>query len=129
MSRAELIRMLVLTSIADDYENLEQIAKGVTRMSTECGMSVSAFEILDALADLIESNTAKACRSDSFKNRWTELDGMPERTEIGSRCETATDDAWFWVTERGKQMVLAPDTDGPFDDEGELRAGWTPPRL
>jgi hypothetical protein len=127
MTRAELIRMLVLNSIADDYENLEQIAKDVTRMSTECGVSVSTDEILNGLSDLIESNLATAYRFDRFRDRWIEFKSMPERSEIGSPRETNINDAWFWVTERGKEMVIAHGPDWPFDDDDKLRAGWKPP--
>ena len=51
--RRELVLRIVLNEISDDYENLYQITKQVRRTSSDCGMTVSLQEILQALADLV----------------------------------------------------------------------------
>lgn len=60
MTRAELIRRFVLDSICDDFEDIEQIDKWVTKQATECGFTVSRDEIIQALRELISEGYASA---------------------------------------------------------------------
>ena len=61
MNRSELIRRMVLNSICDDYENIDQvILRDVAQDAVKLGFTVERSEIVDALAGLIEDGLAKA---------------------------------------------------------------------
>jgi len=61
MNRHELVRRIVLNSISDDYENLDQvIIRMVAQDGAKCGLTIDRSEIVDALAGLIEDGLAKA---------------------------------------------------------------------
>ena len=59
MTRAELRRWFVLTSICDDYEDIEQITKSVNRFAAS-GVATSASQIIEALEQLIAMGHATA---------------------------------------------------------------------
>jgi hypothetical protein len=122
--RRELVLRIVLNEISDDYENLYQITKQVRRTSSDCGMTVSLQEILQALADLVAAKLAKAYR---LSNGVEGIDGMPSAEEIGSPDEPAVEDAFFWITKKGMKLQLADYPDWPFDQNNVLRADWNPP--
>jgi hypothetical protein len=126
MYRRELVRMFVLSVISDDYENLYQITKQVGTCSSDCGLAFETNEILDALGDLIANDLAKAYR---LSNTAEELHGMPPTEVIGSPNESSLGDVYFWVTEKGRQLVLSNyDDDGwPFDEDNVLKADWKQP--
>src|SRR5580692_4221838 len=60
MTRAELIRMFVLNSFCDDYEDIEQITKQTDELGPKCGLTISHDDIILALRELIELGYAKA---------------------------------------------------------------------
>ncbi len=61
MNRSELIRRMVLNSICDDYENVDQvILPDVVRDSAKFGFTVERADVVNALAGLIEDGLAKA---------------------------------------------------------------------
>jgi len=121
--RRQLVLRIVLNEISDDYENLK-ITKQVHRTSSDCRMTVSHHEILQALTDLITAKLAKAYR---LSNGVEPIDGMPSATEIGSPDAPAVEDAFFWITKKGMKLQLAAYSDWPFDDDNQLRADWKPP--
>jgi hypothetical protein len=54
MDRSELVRLLVLCEICDDYENVDQIIfPGVARDAARCGLVIERSEVVNALAGLI----------------------------------------------------------------------------
>jgi hypothetical protein len=125
MRRRALVRTLVLNSIADDYENLEQITKQVASISADCGMTIPPSEILEALGDLVGAGLAKAYQLSS--NEPEEICGMPSANEIGSPFLTTENDIYFWVTKKGMDLQLSPCKDWPFDENNLLRTDWSPP--
>jgi hypothetical protein len=81
MERRELIRRLVLNSISDDFENVDQIIlRDVAREGSKFGLSIERSDIVNALKGLIEDGLAKAyllsgnLGPDPFAG---ELPGMP----------------------------------------------------
>lgn len=116
--------MIVLNEISDDYENLYQIKKQVRRTSSDCGMTVSLDEILQALTDFVAAKLAKAYR---LSNGVEGIDGMPSAAEIGSPDEPGVEDAFFWITKKGMKLQLADHPDWPFDLDNQLRPDWKPP--
>lgn len=117
MNRPELLRRFVLNEVADDYENLEKIYSEVSSLGSRCGLSLPRGEIKQALVDLIEARLVKAYRLTT--NSVEEFDGVPEAERM--------DDSYFWITPRGKDLLVSDGDWWPFDDEGSLRVGWVPP--
>jgi len=122
MNRAELVRLLVLSEICDDYENVDQIIfPHVAKAAAKCGLVIERSEIVNALAGLIEDGLAKAYLLSPFEPFSTELEGMPQLDVIEEDFET-----YFWATKKGIDLQLSQITSWPFDDLGELRPDWDP---
>jgi hypothetical protein len=61
MERNELIRRMVLDTICNDFENLDQIIlPEVARDCAKLGFAVERSHIVNALAELIQGGLAKA---------------------------------------------------------------------
>jgi hypothetical protein len=118
--------MFVLNEIADDYENLHQVAKQVASLSSDCGLTIETHEILEALGDLIANDLASAYRLSSTSTA-EKLYGMPPADQIGSPDESMMGDIYFWVTEKGRQLVRSRSPDWPFDDDYILKTNWNRP--
>jgi hypothetical protein len=119
MTSAELIRMFVLNSFCDDYEDIEQITKRTDELGLACGLTISREDIILALRELIELGYAKAWDL----TRWatTEDQGMPPREEITPMNPR------FVRTEEGLAFYEASSTSGPFDEDHNLRESWPAP--
>ena len=117
MNRRELVCRLVLDSICNDYENVDQIILGeVAKLASRCGLTIERPEIVDALASLIDDGLAKGYL---LSNVATEFHGMPAIDIVEEDFRT-----YFYVTKRGKELQLSDDKWWPFDDEGDLRPDW-----
>jgi hypothetical protein len=119
MERRELIRRLVLNSICDDFENVDQIIlRDVTRDGSRFGLTIERSDIVDALKGLIEDGFAKAYRlfggmgPDPFAG---ELPGMPSMDIVEENFQT-----YFYIIKKGMDFHLADDSWWPFDDEAEM---------
>jgi hypothetical protein len=80
LSRSEFVRRLVLNSICDDFENVDQvILREVAEEAAKCGLTVGRPEVVEALAALVEAGLAKAyiLSGDSNDPFSGELPGMP----------------------------------------------------
>jgi hypothetical protein len=119
-SRRELIRLLTLNEISDDYENLTvSIAGPVTRVGKDCGLTIEKSEIVEALKELVELGWATAYLPNPHE--LVEIEGMPPLDNLEGQ-----DGAWFYITEAGRKFQN--EYDGyPFDEQGEMRKDWTPP--
>ena len=61
MLRSEFVRRLVLNSICDDFENVDQIIlRSVTKAAAKSGFTVDSAEVVNALTGLVEEGLAKA---------------------------------------------------------------------
>jgi hypothetical protein len=61
MERRERVRRLVLNSICDDFENVDQIIlQDVTREGSKLGLTIERSDIVDALEGLIVDGLVKA---------------------------------------------------------------------
>ena len=116
MTRAELIRTIVLNSFCDDYEDIVQITKNTDELGPKCGLTISRDDIILALRELIELGYAKAWDL----TRWaaTEHEVMPPREKITPL------DPRFVRTEEGLAFYEASSTNGPFDEDHNLRESW-----
>jgi|HubBroStandDraft_6_1064221.scaffolds.fasta_scaffold86449_2 hypothetical protein len=117
MERRELIRRLVLNSICDVFENVDQIIlRDVTRDGSKFGLTIERTDIVDALKGLIEDGLAKAyllrgTGPDPFAG---ELPGMPPLDVVEEDFQT-----YFYITKKGMDFHLADDSWWPFEDEAE----------
>ena len=122
MTRSEFVRLLVLNSICDDFENVDQIIlPDVAKTGAKCGLTIERAEVVDALASLIADGLAKAYilpgpERSPFSG---ELPGMPPMDEVEENFKT-----YFYITKKGMDLHLADDNRWPLDDDGELRKDW-----
>jgi hypothetical protein len=118
MERRELIRRLVLNSICDDFENVDQmIFSDVSRDASKLGLRIERSDIVHALKGLIEDGLAKAyllsgaTGTDPFA---AELPGIPALDVVEQDFPT-----YFYITKSGMDFHLADDSWWPFDDQTE----------
>jgi hypothetical protein len=122
MTRSEFVRLLVLNSICDDFENVDQIIlPDVARTGARCGLTIERSEVVGALASLIADGLAKAYilpgpERSPFSG---ELPGMPPMDEVEENFKT-----YFYITKKGMDLHLSDREWFPLDDEGELRKDW-----
>ncbi|HSP68319.1 MAG TPA: hypothetical protein VLN48_11365 [Bryobacteraceae bacterium] len=103
-----------------DQVILPNVAKGAVK----CGLSIERSEIVDALAGLIEDGLAKAYLLSTREPFSTELQGMPPLDVIEEYFET-----YFYITKKGKNLLLSDATRSLVDDEGKLLPDWYLDRL
>jgi hypothetical protein len=117
MIRSELVRMLVLDVVANDYEEVEKIETDVRELAMGCGIALQSIEVLAALRDLVEAGLVKAYRFLPGAQKYEEIHGLPPENEFR--------DCWFWITSKGKLQIEASDGLWPFDEDGIIRKGWS----
>ena len=110
---------LSLSSICDDFENVDQMILGdVTSHGSKFGLMIERSDIVEALKGLIEDGLAKAyllsvtMGRDPFAG---ELPGMPSLDVVEENLQT-----YFYITKKGMDFHLADDSWWPFDDEAEM---------
>ena len=116
MTREELVRLDVLMTIADDYEEPVHVWQCVTEDLGPCGFRVAPEEAQQALIELTESGLAKAYHLSGRAPFAEELQGIPPFD--GSH------DYYFLITEDGLQALAVWRKDWPLDDEGDFISGW-----
>jgi hypothetical protein len=117
MTRAELIRMFVLTE-CDGYEEIGWITKWVVEFGTKCGLTITRDEIVQALRVLMELGYLRAFKFTQQAPRQNkEYEGMPSLEEI------AAFDPYFKT--RDGLFIAAPlATDWLFDETNTLGKDW-----
>ena len=119
VTRRELVRRLVLNSICDFGENVDQcILPELIADGAKCGLTIDRPEVVGTLEGLVEDGLAKA----SLLSPWepeAEIQGMPPMDQIEEFFKT-----YFFITEKGMELHLSNNTWYPFDDDGNLRADW-----
>jgi hypothetical protein len=115
MKRTELIRLMVVNAICDDYANVDQvILPNVSKDCAKLGLTIERSEIVGALDELGGGGLAKAYLLSSSEPRTTELHGMPPLDEVEEHFTT-----YFYITTKGMDLHLSDDTWWPFDYQGE----------
>ena len=84
MIRAELVRRLVLNSICDDFENVDQrILRDVAEAGAKRGLIVERWEVVQALAGLIDAmawpRRISCPGHDAGHGRWPIHSGHPHQ--------------------------------------------------
>jgi len=99
---------MVLNSICDGYENVDQCILGdVAKDGAECGLTIERSEVVEALAGLVEDGLAKAYLLSPTEPFCTELQGMPQVDAVEEFFET-----YFLITQKGMDLHLL--NDGPW---------------
>lgn len=114
MRRADLVNLLVLNEIMDDYEEPQQIHKqlGPIRRS----LPIELTEVEEVLVHLVQLDWAKAY--DLRKDPPEPLLNAPPVSDAAKY--------YYWTTEHGREVHAVFD-EWPYDDEGGIAAGWEPP--
>jgi hypothetical protein len=126
MTRAEFVQRLVLNSMCDDFENVDQvILRDVAQVAAKCGLRVERPEVVRSLRALVEAGLAKAydlsrAAGDAFSG---ELHGMPPLAVPEEDFKT-----YFYPTQKGMEVHGSDGTWWPLDDNDLLRTDWKPPR-
>ena len=116
MTRNELIRLLVLNEIADDYEEPEYIHGRLAGLGPHCGLPIELPDVRQALLDLVGLGCAKAYNL--WRNPAEGLRGVPPLERV--------DEYYYWITDQGR-VVHSSFNSWPFDEEGKIRPGWCAP--
>jgi hypothetical protein len=106
--RSEFIRQLVLNSICDDFENLDQIIlPEVAKAAVQYGWTIERSEVVNALTSLVEEGLAKAyILAGTDRNPLSgELNGMPPMGAVEEDFKT-----YFYITKKGMEVHLSDDT-------------------
>ena len=126
MTRAEFIRRLVLETICDDFENVDQvILRYVVDIGAKCGVVIRRADVLEALRVLVEAGLAKpydlrAARGDPFSG---EIQGMPPLDIAEEEYKT-----YFYVTKKGMEFQRADPSWWPLDENDAARVDWEAPQ-
>lgn len=125
MNRTEFLHRLVLNTICDDFENVDQvILREVAEQGATCGLTIRRADVVEALRGLVEAGLAKAydlpgSSADPFSG---ELAGMPPLDVAEEHFRT-----YFYITKKGMEFHEADGAWWPFGDDGGLRPDWNPP--
>jgi hypothetical protein len=119
MNRKELIRLAVLGEISDDYEEPTHVFRCVEERLRTCGVGVTPDDLRGSLVDLIESGLAKAYWLWGSGHDAKEVQGVPAANHFQEH--------YFLITDEGKRALDIWRIEWPFDEEGDLIAGWSPP--
>jgi hypothetical protein len=96
----EVIQLLVLGEIRDDYENVDlTILQRVAVEGIAFGLTIERADVIEALTRLIERGLAKAYHLSSRKPFATEIDGMPALEVVEENFCT-----YFLATLRGREL-------------------------
>jgi len=116
--REELVRMFVLDTVADDYEDFPRVVVTVGALGRRCGLTIGGPEVLAALEELVRVGWVTAWRLSPTRPAEV-VPGVPERTEM--------DECYFLVSEAGARRQAEEFAGWPFAEDGGLRADWRQP--
>jgi hypothetical protein len=119
MTRADVIRRILIRGICDDYEDIERIANWTVPMGSKCGLHLTHDDIIQALRELIELGHARAYDLEYCADPPTE-----SQQEVITPMNPS-----FSRTEEGSAYQQANLSTGPFDEDHNLREIWPPPEL
>ena len=122
MTRAEFVERLILNSMCDDYENVDQvILRDVAETAARCGLKIERSEVVERLRSLVAAGLAKAYDLSVDPSR--ELEGMPPLDVPEEDFRT-----YFYPTEKGMALHESDGSWWPLDENGEVRSDWERPR-
>jgi hypothetical protein len=123
MLRTDLIKLLVLDEVADDYENFYEIKTEVVAAGVDCGLKIEPAEIAGALVDLLADGFVKAYRL--YPGPVQEVPSSAAAASLPSEALTVCSysdqrpgDRYYLPTPKGRE--LHQNAEWPLDDEGRL---------
>jgi hypothetical protein len=122
MTREEFVQRLIVNSMCDDFENVDQvILRDVAEIAAKCGLTVERPEVVQNLRALVEAGLVKAYDlapgiGDPFSG---ELQGMPLLGVPEEEFRT-----YFYPTQKGMDWHKADRAWWPLDDGDVLRSDW-----
>jgi hypothetical protein len=75
---------------------------------------------VEALTGLIEDGLVKGYILSGWEPHCVEMNGMPDVGAIEENFKT-----YFLITDQGSELRPSDDSRWPFDEEGNLRQGWS----
>lgn len=124
MTPAEFVQRLVLNTMTDDFENVDQvILRQVAQVGAKCGLTINRSQVVEAIRGLVEAGLARAYELSGRDPFSVELPDMPPLDVEEENFKT-----YFYVTERGMDFHEADGSWWPLDDLGALRPDWNPPQ-
>ena len=105
MTRSEFVQRLIVNSMCDDFENVDQvILHDVAGVAAKCGLTIERSEVVQNLRTLVESGLVRAYDlvpgiGDPFSG---ELQGMPPLDIPEENFRT-----YFYPTQKGMQFQRA----------------------
>ena len=122
MTREEFVQRLIVNSMCDDFENVDQvILRDVAEVAAKCGLTVERPEVVQNLRALVEGELVKAYdfsapTGDPFA---AALDGMPP-------LDTPEEDfrTYFHPTPKGLDWHKSDRSWWPLDGDDALRSDW-----
>jgi hypothetical protein len=100
MDRKDVILRVALNSMADDYENVDQvILRHVARDTAEYGWTIQRAEIVEALTALVGDGLAKAYILSAVEPV-VELEAMPPLDVVEEYFKT-----YFYITKKGIELL------------------------
>lgn len=115
MNSDDLVRMLVLDEIMDDYEELDHITERMAPLGAQCGVVIQKQAVVQALISLTENGFAKAY---SLGRNSKEIEGVTPMDNI--QAPDLYRRYYFWVTGNGREEHKKQDSLWPFDEDGRL---------
>jgi hypothetical protein len=116
VNRCEIVRLLVLNAIADDYEEPRHIFETIIGPSELCGVPIQPKDVDTVLVQLVEMGLASAYELTPTAPA-VEIQGVPRLDQVNRY--------YFFITKRGREVHAT--LNWPFDEEGALLPGWIPP--
>ena len=97
MSREQILREMVLSSVADDYESFELIEEQLARLAGEAKINFTADQLAAHLGDLIRDGLVRAYV----------LSPQPPHVRVAEFSPERLDELWYLATPDGLKVVKA----------------------
>ncbi len=122
MTREEFVQRLIVNSMCDDFENVDQvILRDVAGVAGKCGLTVERPEVVQNLRALVERGLVKAYDLPATTGYpfTAEFDGMLPLDTPEEHFRT-----YFYPTQKGLDWHKSDRTWWPLDDDDPLRSDW-----
>ena len=106
MEGPDILKVLVLSEVSDDYEEIEHILFQLTPLADKFDLTIRLIEVRQALIELIETGLVKAYQLSPGHRSAEEIQGIPPEN---------IDGIYYLVTDSGKLKLNAWSRLPPFE--------------